>query len=222
MKLMDRGNWLADPERFIQNLEEALGKPPLPGIAAHKKMAAANRQWSPPADALLRQSAVLALLHPSTAGIALLFTLRPAKLAHHGGQVCFPGGGCEPADVTLMRTALRETEEELGMRTDGVRVLGQMTPLYIASSQNLVHSFVGWASSLPALHPDAQEVEVVLEIPLRTLLDPATLGSYPWRANGKVIAMPSYFVAPYHIWGATAMMVSELLEIVSGIHYEET
>ena len=58
---------------------------------------------------------------------------------------------------------------------------------------------------------------MVLDVPLRTLLDPATLGTYMWQTNGKVVAMPSYFVAPYHIWGATAMMVSEFLEIVGRI-----
>lgn len=204
------------PDIFVHTLEIALQQSPLPGMAAHEKMASANRIWTPSEDAPLRQSAVLALLHPGASGIALLFTLRPKKLAHHGGQVCFPGGGRELVDLSLMQTALRETAEELGIGTDGIRVLGRLTSLYIASSQNMVHPFVGWLPSLPVMHPDAREVEVVLEVPLRTLFDPATRATYAQRSNVRPREVPSYWIPPYHIWGATAMMVSELLEIIGG------
>lgn len=213
---MDDYALLHQPAKFVRALEAALAQP-LPGRRAHQRMACAHRQWMPDFGVLLRQSAVLALFYPSQAGMALPFTLRPAQLAHHGGQVSFPGGGKEAVDASLVQTALRETSEELGITTENVRVLGSMTSLYIASSQNMVKPFVGWIPSLPPLHPDAREVAKVLTIPLRTLLDPATRDTYAWRNNGHIMTVPSYRVAGVHIWGATAMMVSELIEVISGI-----
>ena len=205
---------LDQPDEFARRLEAALKQTPLPGVPAQRKMASADRLWTPDGRETLRQSAVLALLHPSPEGVALLFTLRPSRLAHHGGQVSFPGGGKEDGDATLAQTALRETEEELGMSAAEVRILGQMTSLYIASSGNMVHPFVGWTSRLPPLHPDDQEVAEVLAVTLRTLLDPAALDTCVRGANGRTQTFPSYHIAQHHIWGATAMMTSELLEIV--------
>ena len=198
----------------MRYLEMALAHP-LPGRSAHQKMASAHRQWDPIDEMKLRQSAILALFYPSDAGMMLLFTLRPSRLAHHGGQVCFPGGGREFVDASLMQTALRETSEELGLAMSDVRILGCMTSIYIASSQNMVLPYVGWIPSLPPLSPDAREVEKVLNVPLRTLLDPATRSTYTWRDNGRTVPLPSYWTNGVHIWGATAMMVSELLDIIS-------
>lgn len=209
---------LDQPEAFVRLLEVALKQSPLPGVAAQRKMSSANRIWTPDVGEKPRQSAVLALLHPSPEGVALLFTLRPSRLAHHGGQVSFPGGGKEDGDATLAQTALRETQEELGLNAAEVRILGQITSLYIASSRNMVHPFVGWMPRLPSLHPDAQEVAEVLTVTLRTLLDPATVGTCVREANGQTQTFPSYHIAPHHIWGATAMMTSELLEIVGRVH----
>lgn len=180
-------------------------------------MASAHRHWEPDNATKLRQSAILALFYPSDAGMMLFFTLRPSRLAHHGGQICFPGGGKEVSDASLMQTALRETSEELGFATDDVRILGKMTPIYIASSQNLVQPYVGWIPVRPALSPDAREVAKVFDVSLRTLLDPATRGTYVWRNNGTAVSLPSYRTNGVHIWGATAMMVSELLDVVSGV-----
>ncbi len=208
---------LDQPDTFVRLLTTALTQSPLPGVAAQKKMASANRPWAPETGDTPRQSAVLALLHPSPAGVALLFTLRPTRLAHHSGQVSFPGGGHEEGDVTLEQTALRETQEELGLHAADVHILGPLTTLYIASSRNMVHPFVGWLPALPALRPNAQEVADVLTVPLRTLLDPLTVTTCVREANGRNQVFPSYYIAPHHIWGATAMMTGELLEIVRGI-----
>ena len=166
----------------------------------------------------LRQSAILALFYPSSAGMALLFTLRPSRLAHHGGQVCFPGGGREAIDASLMQTALRETSEELGIATEDCADSGEDdVDLHRVRARIWCMPYVGWIPALPALHPDAGEVAKVLNVPLRMLLDPATLDTYMWRKNGRAVPLPSYRTDGVHIWGATAMMVSELLEIVSGI-----
>lgn len=176
-----------------------------------------------------RQSAVLALLHEVTQGPALIFTLRPTTLTHHAGQISFPGGGFEPGDENLATTALRETEEELGISTHEVEILGKISPLYIAPSQNLVHPYVGWLAELPTFDPNPVEVAGVLSIPLTHLLDPDTLGIHYWRRNGQQLTAPCFLINgqdvikyPQHqelwrnacIWGATAMMLNELLQIV--------
>jgi 8-oxo-dGTP pyrophosphatase MutT (NUDIX family) len=169
-----------------------------------------------------RQSAVLALFTPTQHSIALLFTLRPTTLKHHGGQISFPGGGVEPQDSSYAETALRETQEELGIPPHHIEVLGEMTHLFIAPSQNLVHPFVGWMPTLPPLAPDPVEVAEVLTVPLSLLLDPATIDVHPWRRNGQRLTAPCYRVPTTWgkewertcIWGATAMILSEILDLI--------
>ncbi|MGC9468786.1 MAG: NUDIX hydrolase [Anaerolineae bacterium] len=170
----------------------------------------------PPSTRSPRQSAVLALLHQSPEGIALVFTLRPTSLRHHPGQISLPGGGVEFQDTTYVETALRETEEELGFSTRDVNILGEITPLFIAPSDNLVHPYVGWQAHLPPLVPDPVEVAAVLDVPLAHLMDPDTIDTHIWRRNGRVNTAPCYRVGRTCIWGATAMILSELLEIVKG------
>ena len=197
---------------------------PLPGVEAQRKMSSAERRWTPEADELptLRKSAVLALLHPSSAGLAVLYTLRPSRLAHHGGQVSFPGGGREAGDPSLVHTALRETAEELGITTANVCVLGSLTTLFIESSRNLVHPFVGWIPALPPLTPDVREVAEVLSITLQMLWDPVTVTTCVREVNGQLRSFPSFYIPPHYVWGATAMMTSELLAIAAQVLREDS
>ena len=220
---MDKGNILDQPERFVQRLAAWLAQGPLPGVEAQRKMSSAERRWTPEPDELptLRQSAVLALLHPSPTELSVLYTLRPSRLAHHGGQVSFPGGGKEAGDPSLAHTALRETAEELGITTADVRILGPLTTLFIESSRNLVHPFVGWIPSLPPLNPDVREVAEVLSVTLQILWDPATVTTCVREVNGGPRTFPSFYIPPHYVWGATAMMTSELLAIAAQILRED-
>jgi len=219
MKNMADDNRLAQSEQFGQRLAERLADGDLPGVAAQRKMSSVERRWAPDTAELptLRKSAVLALLHPSPAGLAVLYTLRPSRLAHHGGQVSFPGGGMEEGDSSLAHTALRETAEELGMVTVDVCILGSLTTLFIESSRNLVHPFVGWIPALPSLTPDVREVAEVLSVTLQTLSDPATIATCVREINVQPRSFPSFYIPPHHIWGATAMMTSELLAIAAQV-----
>lgn len=201
------------PPEFVAALEIAL-RNHLPGSEAHHRMAPLDRQFEPRPTDHPRRSAVLALLHSTQDGLALIFTLRQAWLHHHGGQISFPGGGLEPQDKTYKDAALRETTEELGIATGEVQILGMMTPLFIAPSQNLVVPVVGWISMLPPLEPNSAEVAEVLDVPLSHLLDPTTLGEYHWRRNGQEHTTPCFTVGQTCIWGATAMMLNELLEVI--------
>ncbi len=203
----------SNPEPLILQLQQAL-RDTLPGAAAQMKMAPAMRQTQPGPGDRPRSSAVLALLHTTPHGLALVFTLRPRSLRHHGGQISFPGGGAELSDLTFADAALRETQEELGISTHAVKILGEMTPLFIAPSQNIVHHFVGWLPVLPPMHPDPVEVDRVLQVSLNALLDPRSLDTYDWPRNGAMLSAPCYRVGETCIWGATAMMLNELLEVI--------
>jgi 8-oxo-dGTP pyrophosphatase MutT (NUDIX family) len=212
---------------FIERLSKAL-RAPLPGRSAQDLMAPPQRQTDPgPADQP-RQSAVLALLCastqerlPATARTPvhwrIVFTERQNSLRHHGGQISFPGGGCDAGDASLLHTALRETQEELGIPIEDIAILGKLTPLFIAPSQNLVHPYVGWLSELPPISPNPAEVAAVLTLPLSVLLAPEAQGTYQWQRDGEALTAPCYCVRDVVIWGATAMMLSELLAIIQGV-----
>ncbi len=196
----------------------------LPGAAAQRRMAPSNRTLIPEPGVNPRQSAILMLLYPSggegaqKVEIEMLFTVRAPTLGHHSGEISFPGGGVECVDDTLRQTALREVEEELGIPPDVIRILGELTPLYIPPSRNLVHPFVGWMPALPPLDPDPIEVAEVLRVPLAHLLDPRNIGAYAWRYNGQMHTAPCYQIDHRDpIWGATAMMLSELLTVIEKV-----
>jgi hypothetical protein len=150
-------------------------------------------------------------------------------LRHHGGQISFPGGGVEPKDDSYAQAALREAEEELGIETEDVEILGEMTSLFIAPSRNLVHPYVGYLARLPPLHPDPAEVAGVLTMPVVELLNPEQVGVHYWHRNGQRLTAPCYLIegagiSKYPsesalwqgtcIWGATAMMLGELMEVI--------
>ena len=134
----------------------------------------------------------------------------------HGGQIGLPGGGFEPGDSFPVATALREAEEEIALPPTSVQVPGALTPLYIPPSNFCVHPFVGRATSVPDLHPTDEEVGQVLQVPLALLLDPATQQTEMRRLDDTDIEVPYYAVAGHTVWGATAMMIAELLAVFRG------
>ncbi len=204
----------AAPERVIARLHAALQRP-LPGRAAQQAMSPSPRALQPEPGITPRPAAVLAPFYVGPGGLSLLFTLRPQTLTHHAGQVSFPGGRQDPGDENHAATALRETEEELGISAQCVEVLGRLTPLYIPPSQTQVYPIVGWIPRLPALRPNAQEVAKVLEVPASRLLAPETRATCHWDYAGTQQSAPCYRVYDLSIWGATAMIVSELLTILA-------
>ena len=162
-----------------------------------------------------RPSAVLFLLFGEEHALKILLIQRTEDGRAHSAQISAPGGRWEPADADLRTTALRETEEEVGILPRDVDVLGALTPLYIPVSNFLVHPFVGYAASLPLLVPNSFEVQRTLEVPVDALFNASakiTTGVRPTSAPGLVLNVPAYTLEGDEsiIWGATAMMLAEL------------
>ena len=170
-------------------------------------------RWDPPAEH--RQAAVLVLLYPAGTEQRLHMVLirRPDYPGVHSGQIAFPGGARERGE-SLEQTALRETHEEVGVDVGQVSVLGPMSPLYVFASNFNVHPFLAWAPERPAFTPCEKEVAAIIELPLERLAEPRFYGEEHLTLRGRRVWVP-YFAAPQaRIWGATAMMLAELRELV--------
>lgn len=184
----------------------------LPGAAAHQRMAPVTRSILPvdPADfPQAKTAAVMILLSPQHAVPAITLIERPAYEGVHGGQVSFPGGKMEETDADLLTAALRETREEIGV-TDEIQLIGQLSNVYIPPSNFFVYPFVGFLTTSPAFQPDPREVSRVFNMPIAHLLDPASKGTVPIKRPEITFDAPCYKYEQYRIWGATAIMLSEL------------
>jgi len=199
----------------IDHLKQLL-KGPLPGVEAHNLMAPPVRFTGNivpnPADA--RLSSVLILLFKKSGQWTIPFIQRPVYDGVHSGQISFPGGKCEAGDPDHLFTALRETREEIGIDPHLVQPLGELTPLYIPNSNFYVYPQVGWLDEEVDFVPDPLEVEEIIEVSVDRLLDRRYTKTFTRKVNEVTISAPYYDAAGRKIWGATAMILSEMLEIV--------
>jgi 8-oxo-dGTP pyrophosphatase MutT (NUDIX family) len=161
-----------------------------------------------------RHAAVLALLYPGASGLSLVLTRRTEAVENHRGQISFPGGSMDPGE-TAEAAALREAQEELGIEPDGPEILGRLSPLYIPHSGFCVFPVVAYSSEPPIFIPNQGEVAEVIETPLAHLLAPETCCAETWQLRGAPATVPFYAIGPHKVWGATAMMLSELLDLLS-------
>ena len=195
------------------HLRAALAVDPFDEEEARVRMAHAHRfEFAKPEE--YRDGAVLALFWPGEEGLTLTLTRRTDRVEHHRGQIAFPGGKREDGE-SLVETALRETEEEVGIDPASIEILGELPPLAIPVSGFLVHPFVGYTNKRPTYRIDPTEVAGVIEAPLELLLSDGARGEREWEFRGKTVMVPIYDlpdVNPPPLWGATAMMLSGLLE----------
>jgi 8-oxo-dGTP pyrophosphatase MutT (NUDIX family) len=167
-----------------------------------------------PPGANSRRAAVLVpvLLEPE--GARLVYTVRREDLPDHAGQISFPGGSMEPADGSLLETALRESEEEIDLSPDLVEVIGELEEMYIPPSGFRVSPFVGLLPPEAELVLQPDEVEAIFTVSLDELMAPETLRKVLWTRDGREYEVPVFAVQgppPRHIWGATAAMTASLL-----------
>jgi len=157
----------------------------------------------------------LILFYPHKGSIYLPLILRPQYDGVHAGQMAFPGGRMERTDENLIRTALREAQEEIGIRVTDVTVLGHLTEIFIPPSNFYVLPVIGTMPYSPDFYPDPREVEEVVEVPLDTLLDETIVGDTQIDVRGITIDAPFYQIHNQRVWGATAMMIAELLTVIA-------
>ncbi len=154
----------------------------------------------------LRPAAVLVPVVDRGDELTVLFTRRTDHLSDHAGQISFPGGRAEPHDRSAAHTALRETEEEIGLASDRVEILGSLSE-YLTVTGYRVTPVVGLVRPPLELRPDDFEVAEIFEVPLGFLLDPANHQRNSVSYSGR---RRNYYAMPYgqyYIWGATAGML---------------
>ncbi|MCS6845170.1 MAG: CoA pyrophosphatase [Caldilineales bacterium] len=199
-------------------LEAAL-RQPLPGLAAQARMAPNPRPLRPPTpDHQPRIGAVLVLLYPAgqEGELHLVLTRRTDTVANHRGQISFPGGRVDPDDPSTAQAALREICEELGVCQADLRLLGALTPLYIPPSDFLIYPHVAYLPQRPDFRPHPEEVAELLEAPLAWFLDDSRVGEEEATVMGRPVRIPYFLVHGHKVWGATAMVLAELAEVVRG------
>lgn len=189
----------------------------LPGRKAQKKMAPypvrgknSQRNYEPAHDDF-RNSSVLVPLITWEDHIEILFTLRTQSI-NHGGQLSFPGGGKE-GDETIEETALREAHEEIGLLPEHVETIGRLTPLYVGHSDNMVTPVVGLLKNRQSFTPNPNEVDEIITVPLHDFVKPDKFVAEEWKLRDTPYHVPFWKIHHVPLWGATAMMMSELVEL---------
>lgn len=204
--------------RFIEQLKIRL-KQPLPGEDVQFLMAPLGRPHLKdlePENYHPKKSAVMILLFPDKDKIKTVFIERPVYDGVHSGQVAFPGGKFDDADIELKQTALRETFEEIGVSPDKIEVIGQLTDLYINPSNFLVSPFIGYMNEVPEFNPDPREVQKIVVLDLFELNNSSIKSEKEITFSGGFkLNTPYYKIEGLTVWGATAMMISELNVVVS-------
>jgi 8-oxo-dGTP pyrophosphatase MutT (NUDIX family) len=191
----------------------------LPAEAAHIKMAPKER-----AEALKsldlktinpRIAAVMMLFYPKDGETHLVLIVRNAYNGVHSSQIAFPGGKYETFDASFTDTALRETQEEVGVLSEKIEVIKEFTPMYIPPSNFLVHPFLGISKEELLFYPDVREVAGIIELPLSFFLnDEIIIEATLSTSYGNNILVPAFNIQNHIVWGATAMILSELREVL--------
>jgi 8-oxo-dGTP pyrophosphatase MutT (NUDIX family) len=204
----------------IQNIIEGLKielNNPLPGKIAHSIMLPANSHVDPPYGININRAGVLLLLFPNKNKLNVVFIRRPSFMKNHAGQIAFPGGQYELKDNNLLETALREAVEEIGINAKHVEIIGQLSPIFVKVSNFFIQPFIGWSTFIPAFKIDTNEVTGIHIIPVDDFVNPETVQSQKVDTTHGSIEFPGYLVDDIFIWGATAMILSEFIEVYRNI-----
>lgn len=208
-------------DTFLDNLRARLAAP-LPGREAQFKMAFAHRveelrrRLHPPDDAKTA-CVLLSLWEEAGEWRTALIRRTENPRDRHSGQISFPGGRHDVEDGTFARTALREAHEEIGIEPEQVEILGALTDLYIPVSNFSVHPFVGLLPAPPNFQLQPGEVEEVFAPSVAHFQNPATRSTADVLVGGQMLVreVPCFLVEDRAVWGATAMILSEFLELIA-------
>ncbi len=187
----------------------------LPGSKAHFEMVPASRLNNPrKANSKSKKSAVLLMIYEKIKIPYIVLIIRAKGSNPHSGQISFPGGKYEKFDDSIVDTALREANEEIGVNIDNLKVIGQLTNIYIPVSDFIVYPIVAFHQGKLNLKANKSEVSEILEVPISDFLDAKNKGLAKVDARGTLIDAPVFNIQNKKIWGATAMILNEFIYIL--------
>jgi 8-oxo-dGTP pyrophosphatase MutT (NUDIX family) len=167
-----------------------------------------------------RTGSVLIVLYAAEKKLHVILIKRRDDLRHHPGQVSFPGGRRENGEDALA-CALRETREEIGIAPGSLVIAGPLEPAYIIVSDFCIDPFVAWHSGIPACIPEPMEVDAIYTVPLRLLCAPDARECRQKNILGTPRSVPGFLLYGHHIWGATAMLLHEMIERLKAAGWRE-
>ena len=177
--------------------------------------ALSRRQKQHIVDAKLVPSAVLVPIYRRQGQYYILFTQRTERVKEHKGQISFPGGACQEGDRTLLDTALRESAEEIGLAPGEVKILGELDDILTETSNYIISPFVGVIPWPYQLKVDGWETEEIIEVPISALMDKNSLRQETKIIGGQQVTSYFYHYRGKVIWGATARILHQFLNIFS-------
>ncbi|MBN1819264.1 MAG: CoA pyrophosphatase [Prolixibacteraceae bacterium] len=206
---------LKEQENIIQKLKLAItGK--LPGKISHVKMLPPGRQLEilPEDKSFLKKSSVLIILYPDKTAINCILIKRPANMKNHAGQIAFPGGEIDKSDKNAFEAALREANEEVGIDPGSIEIIGQLSEFYVHISSFLIFPYIGWCNKTPDLSPNRNEVDKIIDFPLSNYISDNKASCCNIQTVTGNLNVPCYKYKGEIIWGATAMILTELLDLL--------
>ncbi len=199
----------------IDTLEKRL-REPLPGVVSHRKYMHRGRLTNDlEVPDNVKNSAVLILLYPWMSQAYFPLILRPPYDGQHGGQMALPGGKAELSDENLVRTALREAQEEIGIKAIDVKVLGELTDVYIPVSNYIVHPVIGYMNYKPEFYPDTREVDRIYHTDVEDIIRGGEIINREILIGNQHILVPGFEVQDSWVWGATSLILSEFSDVLS-------
>jgi 8-oxo-dGTP pyrophosphatase MutT (NUDIX family) len=204
--------------KYVPKLAEVA----LPGSEAHYKMAPLERiesmrNWNV-SGVNPKSAAVLMLFYPKNGRTHLVLIVRNSYEGVHSAQIAFPGGKYESNDENFQNTALRETHEEVGIQPDSIEIIMPFTNLYIQPSNFMVYPYLGICSEEIVFIPDSTEVADIIELPLADFLSDHLVTKITMSTSYATnIEIPAFEIKGHIVWGAKAMILSELKEVLKKV-----
>jgi len=207
-----------DFQRFITQLKITINND-LPGEESHQKMRVIYDQSIELPFSKINSipAAVLILLYLADNEIYFFLTKRTDDLKHHKGQISLPGGTQE-GNEKLIDTALRETQEEIGINKTSISIIGTITPLFVPVTGFMIYPFIGYSLNKLNPKPDPVEVAKIFSVNISDLLNKENQTTEQRNIRGYDVQVPYFKLNDYQVWGATSMILSEFRDLIKSIN----